>query len=235
STSSGDSAKNRSGSSMHGSSPVLRATGIAAGLGAALTAAWLVTGAADAAAPVHRSTPSRHPAHLRSLTRLPKRWAHMTKAADPISGPRPPGDPGRSFLDRIPGGRMRTRRVTANGGDAGVVLVLLVAVLLLEHGRLDRRLAHSGREDALGSARPRYRESACAARKQGGPDTARQADIQCGKRAFGTPIGGRPNVNEIAQHPGHLLPCAVVGTPETCEQPRQPARPGATTFLAGLL
>src|ERR1035438_9933032 len=41
STSSGDSAKNSSGSSVHGRSPVLHATGIAAWLGAALTAAWL--------------------------------------------------------------------------------------------------------------------------------------------------------------------------------------------------
>jgi hypothetical protein len=119
------------------------------------------------------------------------------------------------------------------------VLVLLAAVLLREHGRLAGRLAHSGHKGALSSAWARYRKSACAANicaanicgaKQGGPDTARQAGIQCGKRAFGTPIGGRPNVNEIAQHPGHLLPCAVVGPPETCQQPRQHARPGATTF-----
>src|ERR1035438_7494273 len=41
STSSGDSARNSSGSSVHGRSPVLHATGIAAWLGAALTAAWL--------------------------------------------------------------------------------------------------------------------------------------------------------------------------------------------------
>ena len=134
---------------------------------------------------------------------------------------------------------MRTRRVTAIGGDAGGVLVLLAAVLLREHGRLAGRLAHPGHKGALSSAWARYRKSACAANicaanicgaKQGGPDTARQAGIQCGKRAFGTPIGGRPNVNEIAQHPGHLLPCAVVGPPETCQQPRQHARPGATTF-----
>src|ERR1019366_662495 len=50
STSSGDSAKNSSGSSVHGRSPVLHATGIAAWLGAALTAAWLGAGTADATA-----------------------------------------------------------------------------------------------------------------------------------------------------------------------------------------
>ena len=99
---------------------------------------------------------------------------------------------------------MRTRRVTAIGGDAGAMLVLLAGVLLRVHGRRAERLPHSGHKDAPGSGRARCRQSACVADicaanicgvKQGGPDTARQAGIQCGKRASGTPIGGRPNVN----------------------------------------
>jgi hypothetical protein len=133
---------------------------------------------------------------------------------------------------------MRTRRATANGGHAGGVLVLLAGVLLPERGRLARHLAQSGHKGALDAVRARYGESNRAANaraanicapEQGGPDTARQAGIQRGKRASGTPIGGRPNVR-IAQHPGHLLPCAVVGHQGHVSQPRQHARPGATAF-----
>ena len=121
---------------------------------------------------------------------------------------------------------MRTRRATANDGDAGGVLVLLAGVLLPERGRLARHLPQSGHKGALDGARARYGEtnraaSTCAANirsaEQGGPDTARQVGIQCGKRASGTPIDGRPNIRIIAQHPGHLLPYDVVGTPGTCQ------------------
>ena len=121
---------------------------------------------------------------------------------------------------------MRTRCATVEDGNAGVVLVLLAGVLLPERGRLARCLPQSGHKGALDGARARYGQSnraakVCAANiraaEQGGPDTARQAGIQRGKRASGTPIGGRPNIRNIAQPPGHLLPCDVVGTPGICQ------------------
>jgi hypothetical protein len=48
------------------------------------------------AGPMHRCHPLSS-TRLRSLTRLTKRWPRMTKAADPISGPRPLRGSGRSF------------------------------------------------------------------------------------------------------------------------------------------
>src|ERR1022692_68299 len=114
STSSGDSAKNRSGSSAHGSVRTPVTSGSTAGLTAAgltateLTATELTTAtrtgppisvtctnfASAAIGPSSTAAvPGRYmgaiPFHLlvaASLIRLTKRWPRMTKAADPISG-----------------------------------------------------------------------------------------------------------------------------------------------------
>jgi hypothetical protein len=104
-----------------------------------------------------------NPSHLlvaASLTRLTKRWARMTKAANPcrvrgLEGIRP------VFLDRIPW-RERTRHTAGSGGAAGLVRVLLL------DGRLPLREPGNGRRaavsrDTLGHARAREHRGAAGA------------------------------------------------------------------------
>src|SRR5450759_5063564 len=130
STSCGDSAKNNSGSSPHGRSRPLGTPAIAVGLATGTAAGpvpVILPASADCA-----SNPASNPAGpsntaavpgqcigaipshllvLRSLTRLTKRWPRMTKAADPISGPRPREDQaGRSRPDPSPNADPKRRR-----------------------------------------------------------------------------------------------------------------------------
>jgi hypothetical protein len=85
-----------------------------------------------------------NPSHLlvaASLTRLTKRWARMTKAANPcrvrgLEGIRP------VVLDRIPR-RKRTQRTATCGGTAGLVRVLLA------DGRLPLREPGNGLREAI--------------------------------------------------------------------------------------
>ena len=92
STSSGDSAKNSSGSSLHGSSALTNAW---------LSNAWLLSAAprrprlVPPARPLCRATASvPSPLHYSSSFShaSDNLWPRITKAADPLSGPRPGGD-----------------------------------------------------------------------------------------------------------------------------------------------
>src|SRR5215467_8669652 len=126
STSCGDSAKNRSGSSVHGSTDLVRTTGTMAVAGPLTpgtdsVSSPVVPDATAVVAGQYMSIPSRpsrpFPSALAEVART-----RFGSAA--FWGSRP------VFLDRIPS-RMRTRVVAASGGDAGHFLVRRAVVDLL--------------------------------------------------------------------------------------------------------
>src|SRR5262245_11022829 len=155
STSCGDSAKNRSGSSVHGSTDLVRATGtmtLAGPLtpGTDSVSSPVVPVATAVVAGQYMSIPSRASRPCRLLwrrSRGPGKYQRPRTRFGSAAfwGSRP------VFLDRIPS-RMRTRVVAAGGGDTGHLLVRRAVVDLLRGDlRLVEPLRPRPRKDPTGA------------------------------------------------------------------------------------
>ena len=186
----------------------------------------------------------------------------MTKAADPVAGPRPCEGSRPVFLDRIPGWE-RTRLAVASGGSADRVGVRLSGVVLLavpEAGaRLDlcRPLAKPPHANTRGSARRRHLTDICGA---GGGQDARahdsegRASIQRRSRNCGAQTCHR-NEDLVAIHSATPFRQGVVSSPRnmgrslstlvgegnsffwlsSVPSPARPARGGRPAQVAALL
>ncbi len=158
----------------------------------------------------------------------------MTKAADPVAGPRPFEGSRPACLDRIPGWE-RTRLAVASGDSADSVGVRLSGVVLRVLGeagaRLDRRrdMAEPRHANTRGSARGRHLTDICCA--GGGQGTKGRASTQRRSRNPGARSRDR-NEGLVAIHSAHPLPsrCRQL-TEEHREKPKDPARAGQLLFL----
>jgi hypothetical protein len=158
----------------------------------------------------------------------------MTKAADPVAGPRPFEGSRPAYLDRIPGWE-RTRLAVTGGDSADSVDVRLSGVVLLAEGeagaRLDRRrtLAKPRHADIRGSARRRHVTDICGA--GGGQDAKGRASTQRRSRNSGAQ-GCDRNEGLVAIHLAHPLPskCRRL-TEEHKKKPKDPGRAGQLLFL----
>ena len=132
----------------------------------------------------------------------------MTKAADPVAGPRPFEGSRPACLDRIPGWE-RTRLAVASGDSADSVDVRLSGVVLRALGkagaRLNRRrpMAEPRHANTRGSARGRHLTDICGA--GGGQDTEGRASRQRRSRNPGARSRDR-NEGLVAIHSAHPLP-----------------------------
>src|SRR5215813_5979518 len=234
STSSGDSAKNKSGSPAHGNARLLAVPVSPAGLATIATGAGLViavtrtnSASAAAASSMTAAVPGRYigviPSHL--LVCIVVVWSdklrpRMTKAADPMLWVRGLWGSWPVWLDRIPG-RMRTQCTTTNGGDTGRTGVLLLADALLRGGiRLASRMG--GVAEAHGARlRSQARDDGRSSRPGGdrrlgtptgnGRAAADERGTRAGPRARWHRGIGRP---DVAQHSGHLLlSCSITRPP----------------------
>src|ERR1017187_5347401 len=215
STSWGDSAKNSSGSSLHGSprpfgSPAV-ATGPVRTAGPVLVfdPACAVCASYPAEPSKVAVVPGRNigiPSHLlvvRSPTPLTKRCPRlcMTKAADPVSGSAAFGGSGRSLLDRFPR-RMRARNTAASRGDAGLLCVVVLDGVLLGRDMPPEHLLRRETPPAQDVRRPgstRARENGlCAARH--GPDAGKRDNAHAGTEPH---VSVSRDIKIHVQHPGH--------------------------------
>ena len=228
STSCGDSAKNRSGSSVHGSVNPVRAAGTTALAatgedirgGTAPGAPWplpvpltpgtdsvsspTVPGATVVVAGQYMSIPSSRRSCRSGLRRSrgPDKYLRPRTRFGSAAfwGSRP------VFLDRIPS-RMRTRLVAAVGGDTGHFLVLLAGDLL--NGGLHRVMC----------LRPRPSKDTAGA--GGHWDVCGHTGALCARsKRPDTPLAGSLAKKHAVAQCGHLLPQGVVVPPLTWHQPR---------------
>jgi hypothetical protein len=162
----------------------------------------------------------------------------MTKAADPVAGPRPFEGSRPACLDRIPGCLERTRLAVASSDSADSVGVRLSGVVLLAVGkpeaRLDRRrtLAKPRHANTRGSARRRHLTDICGA--GGGLDAQGRASTQRRSRNSGAQTCHR-NEGLVAIHSAHPLPLRRRKLTEGHrKKPKDPSRAGQLLFLADL-
>jgi hypothetical protein len=158
----------------------------------------------------------------------------MTKAADPVAGPRPFEGSRPACLDRIPGWE-RTRLAVASGDSADSVDVRLSGVVLRALGkagaRLNRRRRKAGPRHAntRGSARGCHLTDSCGA--GGGQGTEGRASIQRRSRNPGARSCRDRNEGLVAIHSAHPLPsrCRQL-TEEHRKKPKDPGRAGQLLF-----
>ena len=159
----------------------------------------------------------------------------MTKAADPVAGPRPFEGSRPACLDRIPGWE-RTRLAVASGDSADSVDVRLSGVVLRALGkagaRLNRRrhMAELRHANTRGSARGRHLTDSCGA--GGGQGTKGRASTQRRSRNPGARSCRDRNEGLVAIHSAHPLPsrCRQL-TEEHRKKPKDPGRAGQLLFL----
>src|SRR5215470_561083 len=201
STSCGDSAKNRSGSSVHGSTDLVRVTGTTILPGPLTPGTDSVSSPAvpDATAVVagqYMSIPSRpsRPVALHwRRSRGPRKYLRPRTRFGSAAfwGSRP------VFLDRIPS-RMRTRVVAAGGGDTGHFLVRRAADLPQGDLRVAVPLRTRSRKDTTGA---------------GGHADGQTGALCARSKRPGTPLTGSLGKKHAVTQCGHLLPRSVDGPP----------------------
>ena len=158
----------------------------------------------------------------------------MTKAADPVAGPRPFEGSRPACLDRIPGWE-RTRLAVASGDSADSVGVRLSGVVLRALGkagaRLDRRrrMAEPRHANTRGSARRRDLTDICGA--GGGQDAEGRASTQRRSRNPGARTCRDRHEGLVAIHSAHPLPSRRRKlTEEHRQKPKDPGRAGQLLF-----
>jgi hypothetical protein len=160
----------------------------------------------------------------------------MTKAADPVAGPRPFEGSRPACLDRIPGWE-RTRLAVASGDSADSVGVRLSGVVLRALGKAGarlnrrRRMAEPRHANTRGSARRRDLTDICGA--GGGQDAEGRASSQRRSRNPGARTCRDRHEGLVAIHSAHPLPsrCRQL-TEEHRKKPKDPGRAGQLLFPA---
>ena len=158
----------------------------------------------------------------------------MTKAADPVAGPRPFEGSRPVCLDRIPGWE-RTRLAVTTGDSADSVVVRLSGVVLRERGKAGarlnrrRRLGEPRHANTRGSARRRHLTDICGA--GGGQDAEGRASTQRRSRNPGARTCRDRNEGLVAIHSAHPLPSRRRKfTEEHGKKPKDPGRAGQLLF-----
>ena len=160
----------------------------------------------------------------------------MTKAADPVAGPRPFEGSRPACLDRIPGWE-RTRLAVASGDSADSVGVRLSGVVLRALGKAGarlnrrRRMAEPRHANTRGSARRRDLTDICGA--GGGQDAEGRASSQRRSRNPGARTCRDRHEGLVAIHSAHPLPSRRRKlTEEHRQKPKDPGRAGQLLFPA---
>ena len=160
----------------------------------------------------------------------------MTKAADPVAGPRPFEGSRPACLDRIPGWE-RTRLAVTTGDSADSVGVRLSGVVLRALGKAGARLSRRRRlgeprhANTRGSARRRHLTDICGA--GGGQDAEERASTQGRSRNPGARTCRDRNEGLVAIHSAHPLPLRRRKLTEEHEKkPKDPGRAGQLLFPA---
>ena len=158
----------------------------------------------------------------------------MTKAADPVAGPRPFEGSRPVCLDRIPGWE-RTRLAVTTGDSADSVGVRLSGVVLRARGKAGarlnrrRRLGEPRHANTRGSARRRHLTDICGA--GGGQDAEGRASTQRRSRNPGARTCRDRNEGLVAIHSAHPLPSRRRKfTEEHEKKPKDPGRAGQLLF-----
>ena len=158
----------------------------------------------------------------------------MTKAADPVAGPRPFEGSRPACLDRIPGWE-RTRLAVASGDSADSVDVRLSGGVLGALGkagaRLNRRrhMTEPRHANTRGSARGRHLTDSCGA--GGGQGTKGRASTQRRSRNPGARSCRDRHEGLVAIHSAHPLPSRRRKlTEEHRQKPKDPGRAGQLLF-----
>ena len=159
----------------------------------------------------------------------------MTKAADPVAGPRPFEGSRPACLDRIPGWE-RTRLAVTSGDSADSVGVRLGGVVLRARGKAGARLsrhrhmAGPRHANTRGSARRRDLTDICGA--GGGQDAKGRASTQRRSRNPGAQTCRDRHEGLVAIHSAHPLPLRRRKlTEEHRQKPKDPGRAGQLLFL----
>ena len=159
----------------------------------------------------------------------------MTKAADPVAGPRPFEGSRPACLDRIPGWE-RTRLAVTSGDSADSVGVRLGGVVLRARGKAGARLsrhrhmAGPRHANTRGSARRRHLTDICGA--GGGQDAKGRASTQRRSRNPGAQTCRDRHEGLVAIHSAHPLPLRRRKlTEEHRQKPKDPGRAGQLLFL----
>jgi hypothetical protein len=160
----------------------------------------------------------------------------MTKAADPVAGPRPFEGSRPACLDRIPGWE-RTRLAVASGDSADCVGVRLGGVVLRALGKAGarlhrrRRMAEPRHANTRGSARRRDLTDICGA--GGSQDAKGRASTQRRSRNPGARTCRDRHEGLVAIHSAHPLPSRRRKlTEEHRQKPKDPGRAGQLLFPA---
>ncbi len=158
----------------------------------------------------------------------------MTKAADPVAGPRPFEGSRPVCLDRIPGWE-RTRLAVTTGDSADSVGVRLSGVVLRARGKAGarlnrrRRLGEPRHANTRGSARRRHLTDICGA--GGDQDAEGRASTQRRSRNPGARTCRDRNEGLVAIHSAHPLPSRRRKfTEEHEKKPKDPGRAGQLLF-----
>ena len=159
----------------------------------------------------------------------------MTKAADPVAGPRPFEGSRPACLDRIPGWE-RTRLAVTSGDSADSVDVRLGGVVLRARGKAGARLsrhrhmAGPRHANTRGGARRRHLTDICGA--GGGQDAKGRASTQRRSRNPGAQTCRDRHEGLVAIHSAHPLPLRRRKlTEEHRQKPKDPGRAGQLLFL----